>query len=189
MLLYKFLTRETNKDTFIPLIKWVPTNENGCTCLCFRVPLPYSFWKPFLCEKFLLAHLNDANNQTCQTHISLIIVITLSGSHLPWEICIPASMSCFFCRWPPCNHMSSQCWRGGWELNYTISPIWNWLALQKSDVFLRISQNYGQEWKFLYLSSLFLLPVYQMRELGEILHVKRCPQFHFPSLKIIDSSW
>lgn len=62
--------------------------------VCFRVPLPSSFWKPSLGEKFLLTHLNDANNQTCETHISLIIVITVSGSHPSWEICILTS--CYF---------------------------------------------------------------------------------------------
>lgn len=69
--------------------------------MCFLVPLPSSFWKPFLGEKCLLGPLNDANNQTCQTHISLIIVITLFGSHLPWKICIPTSMCCFFADDPP----------------------------------------------------------------------------------------
>lgn len=51
LLIYKFLTRETNIDTFIPLNKWVRTNENGCLCV-FVCPFQPHFESLFLVKNF-----------------------------------------------------------------------------------------------------------------------------------------
>lgn len=161
--------------------------------MCFHVPLPSSFWKPFFGEIFLLANSNNANNQTCQTHICLIIVITLSSSHPPWEICIPTSM-CVFLQMTPCNHMSSQCWRGdessiipyalygiGWCCNFQqrfgkfSMYFWGYLKI--------IAKNEG----FWIYQVCFYFQFIKWGSLARS-HMSNTAQFHFPSLEIIDSS-